>query len=470
MPVSLAADGTLRTGPVDSSEGEIIEVFDSKTRTHRAIPASPSFAEAFRQCGLTVARKTVLKLADDYGEGSAMTNIVGCHAVGEGSGILTLYTSGSGGNFRQDLLLDPDAVGFSTDSGSKPYQDLSETFQQTATGTQTYLNGELRGDYETSAQVWADLHGETAGIASGRHIVVFPSLGDTAEWSAPTPIAFAAFLSDGSVFFAEGDASARIVRPARAFAYDRSRGDPPANDDWCLRTNGLASTSPISLPPANATLSAGDGELRVQFASGKTMTLPSGGCSTVSADRRYLVQQVGEEDNSYSLMDVSRLRYGATAAKIADLTASHFAGVRFVPGSDDVLLIRANDVVLLSAGKHFAESRLYRGSRIVVDAELSLDRKNLLVTEDFSGGYVGGLVYSVDSQRVWRRLGTDYKWYAAKFTGPRDISLSSERVGFHVHLHTFAEAVAAARNALNKRCAAAEANDYRSSPCWPSGL
>lgn len=452
-PFGMTSDGAELTAR--SGDGEAI--FDLRSRSMRPVARAESGDTALRilaHCGVAIPSEMVARIVDEYGRGAG-TKLAACTPQGRGAAVVTGYSYGSGGEFRQDFLVRPEAVGFYPDFDDP---DFNIANQIGASGSYAfYLNGPLQGDYGVEGQSWAGARQGWLGMAVGRNLALVSVDGELVETTTPGPIVFAAFLSDGMLALTDNDSSVRLFDPDRSFAYNRKRmseNPAPVSDDR----------------PSSPTPGASAGSAKDRFSDDMlAMFAAPDEEISVSSDRRYLLYS----PDDWQTFQLLYLKDGKERRRIPDIRSDGYSRPEFVGDSNDVLVVGGNTVSLLSEGDDYRSSIIYRGDRDVGAAELSNDRKYLLVTENLGGSYLGGLVYSVPAQRVWRRLGTDYKWYSAHFSGPRSIDLSSERKGYRVRLHTFREAVAAATAALDAHCTAYReflAADYTASPCWPKFL
>lgn len=424
-----------------------------------------------QSCGVDPARPDFQKLALDFDFARAGR----CQSIGPAT-LFTLYTYGSGGTFRHEVLLGAQEINIYGPDGDAPI-DLPAEFAQRDSGS-VYVQGGLEADYATAGHRWAGVHAKgLLGMATTRHVAVLQSTSSAAEWRLPGRIRYARFLQDGKVVVSSSEAEDRLIilDPSRTASYGVSTSEEEARPDQaeCLMGSETPSVETRKAEDAELefTLSERTFQVKRTTADGASVsqTLPLVGCAELSPSGRYLLGLAA--DGRTELHDLTLLGADPSASRLAALPLPTRASASFVDSGADLLIINGNTVSLATAQNGWKPELLFEGDRRPFRAQLSPNRKFLLVDEDLGGSTVGGLLYSIEAASVWRRLGSEYKWFWSRFVSDDTVEYGlASGPTQRLALHDFQHSIAAAEAALDTHCQGFPAGDYRASPCWPADL
>ena len=143
------------------------------------------------------------------------------------------------------------------------------------------------------------------------------------------------------------------------------------------------------------------------------------------------------------------------------------------PTGEGIVTANLTNQVLLwkrpEKGKNWISSEIYRGYNPIRYAEPDLTGQRLLLIEDEGEGQQRGLLYSLNAQEPWLKLGTEYKWLGVTFTDKLEIAVSKHSEWARViSIPPLSTMVTQAMDALSPECRPPSPEKYRESPCWPS--
>lgn len=384
----------------------------------------------------------------------------------------------SGGGVRENYIVD----GYER-------RDVAEYVRAISSDPISYLSDPIANELAGYAVSWIDLvpDGEIA-LAANRDLLVISANEDATSVLArrfPGDVSYARILGPGVIAIADSEGSRlHLVRYAGAPAYGvRAPGEGEAfapsafmicaEEDQFERTGGdgamLSAVVERTLTEDENDIESARLRVARTVAGQRTERVfdidVMWACASFSSDLRHLA--LNAPGGALQIYDLAA--DGTTPIGEFQQSEAGFIG----RGPSFTAIERGNVVARYDRGEDGAWRRraLYRGQNPIVSAELDPTATRLLMVENLGVSTLGAFVYSLESQRVWRRLGTEYKWLQVAFTPTGDIAVErrGELEGIF-HPHTLAEAVAAAREALPERCRSFSGDNYTSSPCWPEAL
>jgi len=230
----------------------------------------------------------------------------------------------------------------------------------------------------------------------------------------------------------------------------------------------LAANNPANIPNKNELAVESGGQTRRVALPGREIS-----CVEVSADRqRMLIASPGR----VAVYDLAAILKGKAPAEseIATIEAADIGTAAFFAGPDnDVVGNSWSGEVLrwrIAGGRVSAPQVLYRGTKPVRYAEPDGDGKRLLILEDIGSGVIRGFLYSVDAQREWRSLGSEYKHFSVAFLSDREVGYGAGDGWTTADIPSLSDSVRQAEAAWSSFCRVTDGSDVATSPCWPAEL
>ncbi|MCP5075908.1 MAG: hypothetical protein GY947_21780, partial [Rhodobacteraceae bacterium] len=123
-----------------------------------------------------------------------------------------------------------------------------------------------------------------------------------------------------------------------------------------------------------------------------------------------------------------------------------------------------------TSGSSWTNRVIYSGSTELGYAQSDGKGSRLLLIEHPDGPMRRAIVHSRDANRTWRVIDERPRGLDAEFLADGSVLSNGRKGRITSWLHTFDEAVAAAKAELAPECRPAAPSDWRSSPCWPLGF
>jgi Novel STAND NTPase 1/TIR domain len=196
-------------------------------------------------------------------------------------------------------------------------------------------------------------------------------------------------------------------------------------------------------------------------------------CVEVNSDFSYLLIKKDTRVDIYDLNAVLKNASLQGAAKQSLIDPNLSGSAFFVGNTADIITSDWNNRVLrwhrTSAG--YVSEEIYTGDYPILYAEPSKDEKWLLMVEDYGGGDVGGILYSLSAQSKWMDIVDNYKWIGVAFTSDDGIVFGSsnwaEENSDFMTVNDLSTFVSEARKLVSSYCLPTSGDDYTKSACWP---
>jgi hypothetical protein len=368
--------------------------------------------------------------------------------------------------------------------------------------TTAYVMGGVRGAYlgQVSAARF-DNPTHTLALTYGRDLLV--GVRTLHEWRMPNVITYVQLLGGDRVAVADLDSgyihvldystyhpyAARRLSAAETARYTPSvfnwpRGCPAIRADVDGAKLEVAYSG-----KADDSGEAGDERTTVRVTrAGRTVERAfdvQDTCPRLSADGRHLA--VIDRAQAAHILDVSKLSRDAPDAEIGLIPGA--LDVAFPDNSPAVVIARNGgvDPSGFSAGVVISRMEpgprpdawrtvqtLHQGTGDQLEAKLDATGRRALLFETLGTEQDrGGILWSLEAGRAFRRLGVEYRWYDAGFmeTGEAFTTTGYEDDGAPIVLaiapHDLPQARSAALARLSPHCRTFAGEAYRRSPCWP---
>lgn len=268
----------------------------------------------------------------------------------------------------------------------------------------------------------------------------------------------------------------RLTQAEKAKLTPLNKGSCTGYTDVLPREAALPDGSKIIFDTRTPTKGVASGVIRVESRSGvKVIDLESinPDCVQVNANFSHLLIKTRGRVDIYDFKAV--LRNGSvTGAKTGSLVESNLSTSAFFVGdTDEVITAHWNNRVLRwrRTADGYVSEEIYAGDYPISYVEPNGNGKRLLMVESYGRGAVAGILYSVNAQRKWMTIVSNYKWIGLAFTSDEAIVFGDsnweDKNSNYMRIKNLSEFTIEAKRLISKACVASPIDDYTKSPCWP---